>query len=282
MFSGGLLLILVMTSSADQEVKQNLISTVGGEVTIPVPVKSRGFLLKKEVLIAEVKDSVLELENDDFLNRTSWDRATGLFTLRRLQSKDSGDYAVNVIVTFVSFKLSVYDAVLEPGVTVTSVSSEGCDLLCAVDQLSGGTLSWYQGEKLVNQSSTQRFLPLTVDRLGLRSSYRCVSANPAGNLTRSVDAKTSCPVEQLTGDEVEGKHNRLNQIVIPIVSVMVLLSICVIVIFVVKRRKAGTHLQASILSAQDVTPKEEAVQENTLYDLLQAPRIVNRTAAERT
>ena len=51
----------------------------------------------------------------------------------------------------------------------------------------------------MNQSSTQRSLPLTVDRLGLRSSYRCVSANPAGNLTRSVDAKTSCTVEQLTG-----------------------------------------------------------------------------------
>ena len=79
------------------------------------------------------------------------------------------------------------------------MSSERCTLLCAVDQLSGGTLSWYQGEVLVNQSSTQRSLPLTVDRLGLRSSYRCVSANPAGNLTRSVDAKTSCPVEKRTG-----------------------------------------------------------------------------------
>ncbi|CAL8270198.1 unnamed protein product [Gadus morhua 'NCC'] len=192
-----------MTSSADQEVKQNLISTVGGEVTIPVPVKSRGFLLKKGRVIAKVKDSVFEIENVDFLNRFSWDRASGLFSIRRLQSKDSGDYSVDVNKTLVSFKLSVYDAVLEPGVTVASVSSERCTLLCAVDQLSGGTLSWYQGEVLVNQSSTQRSLPLTVDRLALRSSYRCVSANPAGNLTRSVDAKTSCPVEQLTGDEEE-------------------------------------------------------------------------------
>ncbi|CAL8389147.1 unnamed protein product [Arctogadus glacialis] len=218
-----------MTSSADQEVKQNLTSTVGGDVTIPEPVKSRGFLLKQGRLIASVKDSVFEIEKVDFLNRLSWDRASGLFTIRRLQSNDSGDYSVDVNETPVSFKLSVYDAVLEPCVTVTSVSREGCTLLCAVDQLSGGTLSWYQGEELVNQSSTQRSLPLTVDRLGPQSSYRCVSANPAGNLTRSVDAKTSCPVEQLTGDEVEGKHNRLNQIVIPIVSVMVLLSICVIV-----------------------------------------------------
>ncbi|CAL8389161.1 unnamed protein product [Arctogadus glacialis] len=241
-----------MTSSAAEEVKQNLTSTVGGDVTIPEPVKSRGFLVKERLVIALVRDRVLEIDNKGFLDRLSWDRDTGRFTIRRLQSNDSGIYSVNQEDKSESFKLSVYDAVLEPGVTVASVSSEGCTLLCAVDQLSGGTLSWYQGEVLVNQSSTQRSLPLTVDRLGLRSSYRC--------------------------DEDEGKHNRLNQIVIPIVSVMVLLSICVIVIFVVKRRKTGTHLQASILSVQDVTPQEE----NTLYDLLQAPRIVNPTAAERT
>ncbi|CAL8355274.1 unnamed protein product [Boreogadus saida] len=66
--------------------------------------------------------------------------------------------------------MSRRDAVLEPGVTVTSVSSEGCTLLCAVDQLSGGTLSWCKGEDLVDKSSTQRSLPLTVDRLGLQSS----------------------------------------------------------------------------------------------------------------
>ncbi|CAL8270222.1 unnamed protein product [Gadus morhua 'NCC'] len=232
-----------MTSSADQEIKQNLTSTVGGEVTIPVPVKSPGFLVKFTLVIASVSDSGLQIVVKGFLDRLSWDRDTGWFTIRRLQSNDSGIYSVNQGDTSESFKLSVYDAVLEPGVTVTSVSSERCTLLCAVDQLSGGTLSWYQGEVLVNQSSTQRSLPLTVDRLGLQSSYRCVSANPAGNLTRSVDANTSCTVQQRTGDEDEGKHIRLNQIVIPIVSVMVLLSICAIVIFFVKRRKKGTHLQ---------------------------------------
>ncbi|CAL8270219.1 unnamed protein product [Gadus morhua 'NCC'] len=171
-----------MTSSADQEVKQNLISTVGGEVTIPEPVKSRGFLVKDRLVIASVKNSGLEIDNKGFLGRVSWDPDTGRFTIRRLQSNNSGIYVVSQGERSESFKLSVYDAVLEPGVTVTSVSSEGCTLLCAVDQLSGGTLSWYQGEVLVNQSSTQRSLPLTVDRLALRSSYRCVSANPAASI----------------------------------------------------------------------------------------------------
>ena len=90
------------------------------------------------------------------------------------------------------------DAVQEPGVNVTSVSKESCTLLCVVDQLSGGTLSWYEGEDLVNQTSTQLSLPLTVDR-GLQSSYRCVSANPVGNLTRSVNVNTSCTVKQPHG-----------------------------------------------------------------------------------
>ncbi|XP_056442857.1 SLAM family member 7-like isoform X2 [Gadus chalcogrammus] len=361
-----LLLLLVMTSSADQEVKQNLTSTVGGEVTIPGPVKSSGYLVKERLVIASVRESGLQIYVKGFLDRVSWDRDTGRFTIRRLQSNDSGIYSVNQGDKSDSIKLSVYDAVLEPGVTVTSVSSEGCTLLCAVDQLSGGTLSWYQGEVLVNQSSTQRSLPLTVDRLALRSSYRCVSANPAGNLTRSVDANTSCTVQQRTGDEDEEESNRLLRILIPIFSVATVISV---IVFVVKRRKRATDLQALILSAQDVTPKvgalwvpiyslvhlttvpnhssipkglidqkipsnyisqihkntfsncvlhnyifthfqiilytqtsqyafvdlaelpyrrgsvgkkEEAVQENTLYDLLQAPRIVDPTAAERT
>ena len=98
-------------SSADQEVKQNLISTVGGEVTIPEPVKSRGFLLKEKNVIASVRNSVMEIDSKDFQDRQdslSWDGDTGLFTIRRLQSKDSGVYSVNVDDTIVSFKLSVY------------------------------------------------------------------------------------------------------------------------------------------------------------------------------
>ena len=79
-----------MTSSADQEFKQNLISTVGGEVTIPEPVKSRGFLTKKELVIASVGNSLLMIENKGFLGRVSWDPDTGQFTIRRLQSNDSG------------------------------------------------------------------------------------------------------------------------------------------------------------------------------------------------
>ncbi|CAL8389206.1 unnamed protein product [Arctogadus glacialis] len=103
-----LLLLLVMRSSADQEVKQNLISTVGGDVTIPGPVKSRGYLMNQGIDIASVSDGVLEIYNNDFLDRVSWDGDTGQFTIRRLQTKDSGIYLVDVNRTFVFFKLSVY------------------------------------------------------------------------------------------------------------------------------------------------------------------------------
>ena len=172
------------------------------------------------------------------------------------------------------------DDVQEPGVNVTSVSKESCTLLCVVDQLSGGTLSWYEGEDLVNQTSTQLFLPLTVDRLGLQSSYRCVFANPVGNLTQSVNVNTSCTVKQPPGKKSShtlppfGLHRKLKDtanvaelfvtrvlclfciggddnsnpnglvwIVIPII-LSVMLSICVIVIVVcVKRKKTGRDPQ---------------------------------------
>ena len=100
-----------MTSSAAQEVKQNLISTVGGEVTIPDPVvdtRRRGFLLKNGSPIASVKDSVFEIAHNDFQNRITWDRFTGRFTIILLQHKDSGVYAVAVNETLVFFMLNVY------------------------------------------------------------------------------------------------------------------------------------------------------------------------------
>ena len=93
-----------MMSSAAKEVKQNLISTVGGDVTIPEPVKSRGFLVKEGLFITSVKVSVLEIESKDFLDRISWDGDTGRFTIRRLQTNDSGIYSVNVDETVVLFK----------------------------------------------------------------------------------------------------------------------------------------------------------------------------------
>ena len=96
-------------SSADQEVKQNLISTVGGEVTIPEPVKSRGFLVKGRNVIASVRNSVMEIDDEGLMGRLSWDGDTGLFTIRRLQTKDSGVYSVKIDNgTVVQFKLSVY------------------------------------------------------------------------------------------------------------------------------------------------------------------------------
>ena len=81
---------------------------MGGEVTIPEPVKSRGCLVNQGIVIASVSDGVLEIYNNDFLDRVSWDGDTGQFTIRRLQTKDSGIYLVDVNRTSVFFKLSVY------------------------------------------------------------------------------------------------------------------------------------------------------------------------------
>ena len=99
----------ILTSSAAQEVKQNLISTVGGEVTIPGPDKGPWFLLKDRFIIASVtSDRIITILNNRFLGRLSLHRDTRQFTIRRLQSNDSGIYFVNEGEASVLFKLSVY------------------------------------------------------------------------------------------------------------------------------------------------------------------------------
>ena len=98
-----------MMSSADQEFKQNLISTVGGEVIIPEPDKGPWFLLKDRFIIASVtSDRIITILNNRFLGRLSLHQDTRQFTIERLQSNDSGIYSVTQGDTSESFKLSVY------------------------------------------------------------------------------------------------------------------------------------------------------------------------------
>ena len=64
--------------------------------------------MKDRLVIALVRDRVLEIDDEGFLDRVSWDGDTGRFTIRRLQSNDSGIYSVNQGGKSESFKLSVY------------------------------------------------------------------------------------------------------------------------------------------------------------------------------
>ena len=46
--------------------------------------------MKDRLVIALVRDRVLEIDDEGFLDRESWDGDTGRFTIRRLQSNNSG------------------------------------------------------------------------------------------------------------------------------------------------------------------------------------------------
>ena len=61
--------------------------------------------MKDRLVIALVRDRVLEIDDEGFLDRVSWDGDTGRFTIRRLHS---GIYSVNQGGKSESFKLRVY------------------------------------------------------------------------------------------------------------------------------------------------------------------------------
>ena len=100
-----------------------------------------------------------------------------------------------------------------PAVEVSGVHSESCSLLCVVEKVDDETVvSWYRGEKLVNQSSTVSSLPLTVEKEALNSSYSCVAANPAHNNTLSPNITQLCREHNtgvITGKDSSNFHYSL-------------------------------------------------------------------------
>ncbi|KAM4603901.1 uncharacterized protein ACJ7VT_018548 [Polymixia lowei] len=199
-FRKTLIFVIVISSSSTLKIKGNLTCTVGGSITLPDPVKKLGTLLYEVKGIAFVTKKENMTMEESFMDRLLWDKDTGLFTITRLQTNDSGIYRIDPKDGGVaaSYHLSVYESVPMPGVKVSSVNSENCTLLCFVEQHGQTVLYWYKGEEILNQTSTLPSLPLTVDKQGLIPSYICVAANPADRKSLSVNVTTSCREENKT------------------------------------------------------------------------------------
>ncbi|KAF7649837.1 hypothetical protein LDENG_00135300, partial [Lucifuga dentata] len=181
--------------SAAQEIKKNLTATGRGSITLPDPVVEFGFLLHTGKNIAWVKNGEFEVLEESYINRLQWSSSSGLFTISNLHKNDSGIYGIdskkgNLFVT--SYKVTVYESVLQPAVNTSSVSSDNCTLLCSVDEGDEMTISWYKGEEKVNQSSSDLSLLITVHKEDFNSSFTCVAANPADNKTLPVDVTAFC------------------------------------------------------------------------------------------
>ncbi|XP_013873754.1 CD48 antigen isoform X2 [Austrofundulus limnaeus] len=186
-------MMMMMIVSAAEDVKNNLTGLIGGNVTFPDSVKEFGFFLKGRQNIGLVTKGKFEIAEDIYEKNLFWDRNSGLFTLTDLQKNNSGIYTIDSKkgdVLTLSYALTVYDWAPTPQVNSQNWSSDSCKLLCSVDKQV--TLVWYRDQEILNQSSSELSLPVTVHKHNRHSDYKCVAANPADRKTLQVNLEESC------------------------------------------------------------------------------------------
>ncbi|XP_038855857.1 uncharacterized protein LOC120052801 [Salvelinus namaycush] len=121
-----------------------------------------------------------------FPDRLQLDRQTGSLTIRNLTLNNSGVYQLDIFNTHKTsqkFYLTVYALVPLPQVRkipegdfLDSSSEKGsCSVVCSVENRRDMTLSWYRGEKRLNQTSSPDF-----------------SINPVSNQTTKLNIETLC------------------------------------------------------------------------------------------
>ncbi|XP_031692546.1 SLAM family member 8-like [Oncorhynchus kisutch] len=142
-----------------------------------------------------------------FPDRLQLDTDTGSLSIRDLTLNNSGVYQLDIFNTHKTsqrFYLTVYAPVPLPQVRkipqgdfLDSSSEKGsCSVVCSVENRRDMTLSWYRGEKRLNQTSspdlsTNLSLPLEI-KLQDNNIYSCVAANPVSNQTTKLNIETLC------------------------------------------------------------------------------------------
>ncbi|XP_042278556.1 CD48 antigen-like isoform X2 [Thunnus maccoyii] len=228
-----ILFLTVIISSANEEVK-NLTSTEGGSITLPDPVKEKGYLSFERTNIAAVNKGEVEIEVDIYIGRLHWDKNNGNFTITGLQRNDSGIFAIDSKkgrIFTKSYKLTVYESVSLPAVNTSNLSAESCILLCSVEKGEETTLLWYKDEEILNQSSSALSLPLTVHKQDFSSSYRCEAANPAEKKTVVADMKTFCG-----HDDADNSNDTNTRYYFGII-ISIVLAVFVVLIAIITKKK---------------------------------------------
>lgn len=86
---------------------------------------------------------------------------------------------------------------ISEGDVLDSSSEKGsCSVVCSVENQIYRTLSWYRGEKRLNQTSSPDLstnLSLSLEiKLQDKDIYSCVAANPVSNQTTKLNIETLC------------------------------------------------------------------------------------------
>ncbi|XP_051978009.1 hepatocyte cell adhesion molecule-like isoform X2 [Xyrauchen texanus] len=163
-------------------------------------------------------ESISTLDGPDgiFKNRLRVTFLTGDLTISDLTTKHSGLYDVKIMqgskVSYKRYKVEVHARLPIPVIaseyslnSSSSESSSKCVLVCSVVNVTQATLSWYKGNRLLNNINasnitTDLSLPLEVEYQE-NNIYSCVINNPIRNQTKHLNITEVCqPCSDIIGD----------------------------------------------------------------------------------
>ncbi|XP_034146933.1 uncharacterized protein LOC105030291 isoform X3 [Esox lucius] len=172
---------------------------------------------------------------------------------------------------------------------LTTAGNQICSVECSVKNDRDVTLSWYNGEEILNQTSSpdhsiKLFLPLEVDKQD-RTSYRCEAANPVTKKNVTFHVPESCPETKVTDNDIERVRGSL---IGAVMCVLVASGVLGLAIYLKKGRNrdvqdSSEREQAVLMYAevthskpkhnQELGPCNENPEGRSVYDQIQLHRM---------
>ncbi|XP_056615658.1 uncharacterized protein LOC130430545 [Triplophysa dalaica] len=235
----------------------------GDSVTLPTNLTQVLFYdhiewIHKNACIAELCESLpiyRDCDNCGLNNRLQLDNKTGSLTITNLSKIHSGLYKLKITNAPLnkcltkSYFVNVYDPLPKPVITKNSTrcsSSSKCVVMCSVN-VTGGTLSWYNGSRLnssisVSDLKRSNFLCLEVEDQDT-NTYSCVVNNSFTNKTTLLHINVLC----------KDNSQKITNIVIGVLVSVLAASIIAFLIWRSRRSQegaSGSQAQANAAPAQ--------------------------------
>ncbi|XP_071403223.1 uncharacterized protein [Centroberyx affinis] len=159
-------------------------------------------------LIAWWKNNITTLYDEGFRGALQLNPHTGSLTFMKVKHNYTGHYCLKMLLGedpyfLRRYSITVFESVPTPhistvqvNITAASLKDRSCSIDCSVEDAQNVTLSWYRGEKMINQTSncdictTNVSLPLKIQDEDI---YSCRAANPVSAKTIKVNSTQWCP-----------------------------------------------------------------------------------------